>query len=1104
MRRTANGLFFILALTSLLPCFGAGGLLYSLGVPTQDWQAYAGRYATQDWQAYWIAPNQDDGQDFGVHHFRRRFELDQVPADYLVHVSADNRYELLVNGQLATRGPARGDTNHWRFETVDLAPLLRTGFNLVTAVVWNFGEDRPVAQFSRRTAFILQGETDTTLNTGDGEWRVMSNGAYAPLTEPIRALHTYHVVGPGEIVDGSKYPWGWEMEETDGDWSVAQKLTIGRVVGSGAQDGWQLEPRQIPPMESYPLPAPVLRKVEGMDIDSGWPGGPAPLIIPPNSEVTLWLDQGELTNAYPTFTLSDGAGSRVEVTYAESLYLEESGNAKGHRAEVEGKYLRGNVDRWLPDGGDNRSFRPLWWRTYRYLQLHITTAGEPLQLLPPTATYTGYPFERKARIRADQTWLDSLREVGWRTARLCAGETYFDCPYYEQLQYTGDTRIQALISLYETGDDRLMRRAILDFEQSLLPSGLTQSRYPSRVQQIIQPYSLFLVAMVHDYWMHVPDTAFVAQRLPVLRSILDWYEERRKDNGMLEYLLQWPYVDWVPHWNKQPGRDHGGVPPEDSTGNSSIQALQYAYALGYAAELHRAFGASDHADRYTRHREETLAAVVEECWDAERGLLRDHPSTPVFSQHANVLAVLTDALPPAEVQPVMERVLADTSLTQATFYFKFYLFQAMQRVGMADRYLDQLKPWRDMLDMGLTTFAEKPDPTRSDCHAWSASPNYDLLATVAGIRPAAPGFVEVSIEPALGALRELRGSLPHPRGSIDFEFERDRDDRVVGRIKLPPGVRGEYRAERGSFIFDGGEWWALPTAPREYITDPDWPAITTREKMGQPVGVDRMSDGTLMVFHRGLEAPDPQLEEAPVFRLDPATGEIIDAWGEGVFVKPHGLYIDAQDNVWLTDIGSHQVFKFSSAGKLLLTLGEAGVKGKDESHFDQPTDIAIAADGSTFVSDGYGNRRIVKFDATGKYLLEWGQEGGAPGEFVNPHGLDIGPDGRLYVSDRENSRLQVFDQMGKFIEQRAAAAPLYACKIDPATGDLIATDYDFTRARPHGSVVFSWSLPDYHPTPFFGRGSYVARRFHDLAKDEAGNIYTADLLTKRIWRFLPK
>jgi hypothetical protein len=140
----------------------------------------------------------------------------------------------------------------------------------------------------------------------------------------------------------------------------------------------------------------------------------------------------------------------------------------------------------------------------------------------------------------------------------------------------------------------------------------------------------------------------------------------------------------------------------------------------------------------------------------------------------------------------MEKILTDNSLIQTTFYFKFYLTQALKKVGMGERYHSMIQPWREMINMGLTTFAEKEEPSRSDCHAWSASPNYDFLATICGIMPDAPGFEEVLVQPSLGILNDAEGKMPHPKGEIKVSVKRKGNAGIEGEITLPPTIKGRF------------------------------------------------------------------------------------------------------------------------------------------------------------------------------------------------------------------------------------------------------------------------------------------------------------------------
>ena len=220
--------------------------------------------------------------------------------------------------------------------------------------------------------------------------------------------------------------------------------------------------------------------------------------------------------------------------------------------------------------------------------------------------------------------------------------------------------------------------------------------------------------------------------------------------------------------------------------------MQFAYACQKAAELFRNFGETEKADKYAKISEQVTKAVYEKCWDVSRGYLADTPSKKEFSMHAQIFGVLTNTIPEKDQKEFTIRFMNDKTLIQPTMYFRFYLTQALKKTGLADSYLETLGLWNDMIQKGLTTFAENPDPARSDCHAWSASPDYDFLATVAGIRPASPGFRTVEIEPALGKLSFIKGQMPHPAGIISYDLKRNGKEGITGEIILPEGVTGKF------------------------------------------------------------------------------------------------------------------------------------------------------------------------------------------------------------------------------------------------------------------------------------------------------------------------
>jgi hypothetical protein len=524
-----------------------------------------------------------------------------------------------------------------------------------------------------------------------------------------------------------------------------------------------------------------------------------PLRVPANTKLRLLLDQGTLTNAYPKIQLSGGRDAVLELTYAEALV--DTMRVKGNRHETAGKQIMGIRDRYISDGGVSRVYSPLHYRTFRYIALDIETGPETLVIDSLGSVFTGYPFRELAGFASDDAGLKKIWETGWRTARLCAMDTYMDCPYYEQLQYVGDTRIQALVSLYVSGDDRLMRKSIEDISHSFIPEGLTQSRYPSRDLQVIPTFSLWWVCMLHDYYMHQKDDDYIRGHLNGVENVLRWYASKLDKEGMLGPLSWWQFVDWS--WPWVDSIRVGGVPPGASRGGSSIISLQYAYTLRLAAALMKTYGRESQAAEYAAAADRICRETYRRCFDKSRGLMADTPEKNSFSQHANILAILTDALPEKEQVGLLDKVMTDKSLTQATYYFKFYLFEAMRKAGTGNRFLGQLKPWYDMLDIGLTTFAENPEPTRSDCHAWSASPVYELLSLTAGIEPAAPGFREVRIRPNPGHLKSIQAKVPLPAGMVSLDWKKEASG-VRAIVEMPSGIKGRLEWEGKSWPLQPG------------------------------------------------------------------------------------------------------------------------------------------------------------------------------------------------------------------------------------------------------------------------------------------------------------
>jgi alpha-L-rhamnosidase len=768
---------------------------------TSKAQVIDSTFLVKQWKARWITVPQTNPTGYGVYYFRKSFELTSIPKIYPVHVSADNRYKLFVNEKLVSVGPARGDLQHWNFETIDLAPFLRMGHNIVAAQVWNEGEQRMEANISLRTGFILQGGTDEAqeLNTKN-TWKCLQDSSYSPIKIVIP---TYYVAGPGEQVEMQRHIRGWEkLTYVDSNWKQATAFSFGypkNKVGSGEPTGWLLVPSPLPQMELKQQRLAQLRRSEGITVPASFPATKTAITIPPNTEATLLLDQEVLTNAYPTVIFSGGRNSTITLRYEEALYTKYP--AKGNRNEIEGKKLVGRKDSITSDGSQNQTFTTLSWRTYRYVQINITTKETPLVLEDIYGTFTGYPFVLNAKLETDNVEMKKMLDIGWRTARLCASETYMDCPYYEQLQYIGDMRIQGLVSLYNSGDDRLLRNAINQIDYSRQPEGLTLSRYPTSNPQYITPFSLWYIGMLHDYMMYGNDSSFIKNKLMGARQILNYFKGFQQQDGSLRNLPGWNFTDWVdvknwPVGTRSPGKD----------GNSALIDLQLLWAYQVAADLEQRIGMKDYAALYKQNEEQLKKTIRKKYWDSTKNLFADRSEKDLFSQHANSLAILTGLVSGNEAARIGKQLLSDTTLAPASIYFKYYLHLALVKAGLGNDYLHWLGKWRENMAMGLTTWAETSDlnTTRSDCHAWGASPNIEFFRTILGIDSDAPGFTKVSVEPHLGTIKAIGGEMPHPSGKIRVMYH-EGNGHLNAEIDLPLKTTGKFVWKGKSYALKEGK-----------------------------------------------------------------------------------------------------------------------------------------------------------------------------------------------------------------------------------------------------------------------------------------------------------
>jgi hypothetical protein len=322
------------------------------------------------------------------------------------------------------------------------------------------------------------------------------------------------------------------------------------------------------------------------------------------------------------------------------------------------------------------------------------------------------------------------------------------------------------------------------FDWSRAADGLTKSRYPSAVPQVIPSFALWWVSMVHDYALWRDDLPSVKGWLPGVDAALAGLARYLTPRDLVGRVPGWSFFDWVPQWRE-------GWAPGAHEGASCLHNLLYIYALERAAELHTWFGEPELGDHWRRLSRQVRQAVIDAFWDEPRGLLADDLEHTCFSEHAQVLAVLTDLLAGERRQRLVAGLLEAPDLARATIFFSHYLFEAYGVLGRADRLLERLELWMTLKDQGFKTTFEQPEPSRSDCHGWGAHPIYHYYATLLGARPSEPGFGAVRITPQPGPLTWLKGEMPHPKGAIAFDLAFEQGA-ARGRITLPDGLTGAF------------------------------------------------------------------------------------------------------------------------------------------------------------------------------------------------------------------------------------------------------------------------------------------------------------------------
>ncbi len=320
--------------------------------------------------------------------------------------------------------------------------------------------------------------------------------------------------------------------------------------------------------------------------------------------------------------------------------------------------------------------------------------------------------------------------------------------------------------------------------------GLLSARYPANSSYYIPNFSIFWIGMLYDYMMHVGDRPFITGKIQGVRNTLQYFLERQREDGTFRRPEFHNFVDWS--FPK-------GEAPFDSLGYSALVDLHLLMALQWAVKLEAfvAGGNNSLSVQYIRMYQSRIERIKKSVrkfyYRPQEGLFADNVLTDRFSVHTNAMSVLCEVVEKQQSTAVLKKALSKQGLIQPTIYWHFYLFEALVKAGLGNDYLSLTGIWQDMLAAGCTTWPETGLQSRSECHAWGASPNYHLYKILLGVQPLSPGFRQVIIAPHPASTEKLAGEVPTPYGNIQVNLSRMTGNRLYARVFLPTGTKGFFR-----------------------------------------------------------------------------------------------------------------------------------------------------------------------------------------------------------------------------------------------------------------------------------------------------------------------
>ncbi|HAL63457.1 MAG TPA: hypothetical protein DCO93_03315 [Clostridiales bacterium] len=689
-----------------------------------------------------------------VYYFKKTY-FTEKNKNCVINIFAETRYKLYINGRLIAVGPCRASSEIKYYDELDISEYLMDGENTVEVAVLQLSDTLSGNNYlplesvirSGNMCLCIWGDIET-----DESWLVAKEQGieffYKPEYEAYNAIALY------EKVSACHKKLKFENAVcTENLYDMEDENSFGTV--------------QANPVKKRTIPMMYFKERDFVGQKNGI------------------FDAGRLTCGYIKLKLT-GKGV-VKLTYAESMVFKENGRIIKRKRDDENGIIIGDYDIIEIDG--ECVFEPFWMRTFRYVKAEI---DGNVTIEKIDYTETGYPIEIFENYNFGSEIDNKLFEISVNTLKRCMHETYTDCPYYEQLQYTMDTHLQILFTYQLSEDKRLAEKAIDDFAASYRAGGITQSRFPVMTAQYIPGFSLFFILMLYEHFKRFGDSEFTKKYLPAADGIADWFIERL-DGYMVPKSNLWDFVDWAEEYDKETGM----IPSKEPI---CVYSLMLSYTLERLSEIHTGLGRS--VPEYLHLAESIKRDVKARCFDAKTGLYADSTEKTHFSQHPQIWAVLCDMETGENARKILTKSMELNC--KGTLAYMFFLFRAFEKAGMYNVVDECMKDFRKLVELGCTTTPERlGEDVRSECHAWSALAIYEFTAKVLGVT-----YKDgtIYIEPYIHERNKAKGTVATPAGMVYVEWKIDNNKFTI-TVKSPKKKMAIITAPDGSvFEADSGEY----------------------------------------------------------------------------------------------------------------------------------------------------------------------------------------------------------------------------------------------------------------------------------------------------------